>query len=249
MELPGFLNDFTLLELLLAATMLFAAYFVRGITGFGSALVAVPLLLFILPFKTVIPLIVALDYIAAASHGVQQRQAIRWRDIIPLLPFTLAGVLTAIYLLKSVDVELLLSVLGGFIMLYALYSLRPLAVQRQHSRLWAIPAGSLGGLIGTLFATGGPFYVIYLKLRGLDKTAFRSTIAIIFFLDGGMRVIGFILTGLYDVKLLLILIVSLPVMALAMYAGGHIHTSISQHNFQRIISLILLGSGLGLILK
>lgn len=135
MELTSVLNGFSQTELLLAAGILFLAYFIRGIVGFGSALVAVPLLLFILPFKTVIPLIVALDYIASASHGIRQRSTIQWHDIFPLLPFSLLGVLAALYLLNSLDVRLLLSWLGGFIIIYAIYSLLPISIRQPHSRL------------------------------------------------------------------------------------------------------------------
>ena len=249
MELSSVSNEFGMVELILAVGILFLAYLVRGITGFGSALVAVPFLLFILPFKIVIPWIVALDYMASASHGIKHRKAISWHDILPLLPFTLVGVLSAIYVFRTVDVQLLLKILGGLIVGYAVYSLFPFHMQHRHSRLWAIPAASLGGLIGTLFATGGPFYVIYLKLRGLDKAAFRSSIAAILLLDGGMRLTGFLLSGFYTVKILLMFVLSLPVMWLALYIGGHIHLRISQPAFQKIISITLICSGVGLMLK
>ena len=233
----------------LVSGILFLAYLIRGIAGFGSALVAVPLLLFILPFKTVVPLIVALDYIAASSHGVRYRKNICWHDILPLLPFTLTGILIAIYLFKTIDVKLLTLILGSMIMIYAIYSLLPYQPQKKHHRGWAIPAGSLGGLVGTLFGTGGPFYVIYLKLRQLDKTEFRATIAMIFFLDGGARLIALLLSSVYNLRLFFMLLLSLPIMFMAMYIGGHIHTNLSQATFQRIISIILLFSGLGIILK
>ena len=42
-------------------------------------------------------------------------------------------------------------------------------------------------LVGTLFGTGGPFYVIYLNLRGLDRSVFRATFAMNFLIDGGVR--------------------------------------------------------------
>jgi hypothetical protein len=35
--------------------------------------------------------------------------------------------------------------------------------------------GFPGGLVGPLFGTGGPFYVIYVKVRELDRTMFRAT--------------------------------------------------------------------------
>ncbi len=39
------------------------------------------------------------------------------------------------------------------------------------------PAGLFGGLVGTLFGTGGPFYMIYLTIRGLEKRSLRASFA------------------------------------------------------------------------
>lgn len=243
------LESLTTIELLLAALIIIVAFFVRGIAGFGSGLIAIPLLALMLPLSMVVPLVGLLDYLASTSHGARHRQAISWRDIYPLLPFTFAGVLTALYLFHTVDAELLRKALGGFILLYALYTLLSSGPGFRGSRWWAIPGGGLGGLIGTLFGTGGPFYVIYLRLRHLDKTAFRATIAIIFLIDGGSRIIGYFVSGFYTGDTMYLLAAALPIMIIGMYIGGHVHTTISQRTFQRAIGILLVGSGLALLLR
>ena len=168
------LDEFSTIELLITAVVIAAAYLVRGIAGFGSGLIAIPFLALMLPLTAVVPLVVFLDYVASASHGVKNRNEIQWREILPLLPFALLGVLTALYLFKAVDIRLLSKGLGGFILIYAVYSLLARDTEEVGSQLWAIPAGGFGGLIGTLFGTGGPFYVLFLKHRGLAKTQFRG---------------------------------------------------------------------------
>lgn len=234
---------------LFAALIISVAFFVRGIAGFGSGLIAIPLLAQFLPLSVVVPMVGLLDYIASSSHGVKHRQAIVWGDVLPLLPFTLTGVLTALYLFKTLDAELLRSVLGGFILLYALYTLLSTGPGFRGSRLWAAPAGGLGGLIGTLFGTGGPFYVIYLRLRHLDKTQFRATVATIFLIDGSSRIIGYFFSGFYNLDTMLLVLLSLPIMVLGMYFGGHVHTTITPRGFQRAIGVLLVGSGLALLLR
>lgn len=236
-------------QLLFAAGVLVAAYVVRGITGFGSALVAVPLLALLLPLHAVVPVISLLDYMASLSHGIRHRRDVRWRELVPLLPATLAGVLTALYLFQTVDAEALRRALGVFVVLYAFYALLAPERSGRGSRWWALPGGGFGGLIGTLFGTGGPFYVIYLGLRGLGKHHFRGTIAIIFLIDGGLRLIGYTASGFYDRDTLLLVAAALPVMAAALYAGGHIHTRISPAAFKRAIAVLLVGSGLALVFR
>jgi uncharacterized membrane protein YfcA len=234
---------------LLAALIISVAFFVRGIAGFGSGLIAIPLLAQMLPLSVVVPVVGLLDYVAASSHGVKHRQAISWGDVLPLLPFTFAGVLSALYLFKTLDAELLRNALGGFIVLYAFYTLLSSGPGFRGSRLWAVPAGGLGGLIGTLFGTGGPFYVIYLRLRHLDKIPFRATVAMIFLIDGSSRIVGYFFSGFYNLDTMLLLALALPIMVLGMYLGGHIHTTISQQGFQRAIGVLLIGSGLALLLR
>ncbi len=241
------LESLSLIQLLLATLIIFAAYLMRGIAGFGSGLISIPLLALMLPLTIVVPMVGLLDYIASTSHGMKHRQSIQWRDIVPLLPFTFAGVLTALYLFKTLDAELLRSALGGFIVLYAFYSLLSTGPGFKGSRLWAAPAGAFGGLIGTLFGTGGPFYVIYLRLRHLDKTAFRATAATIFLIDGSSRIVGYFFSGFYQLDTMVLLAAALPVMVIGMYLGGQIHTNISQRTFQQAIGVLLIGSGMALL--
>lgn len=236
-------------QLVYSFAVIIAAYFVRGITGFGSGLIAIPLLVMKLPLATAVPLVVTLDYIASASQGLKDRKHIRWREILPLIPFTVLGVGLALYLLKTVETGLLLHSLAIFILLYAGYSFFSKAPQQSSSRLWAAPSGGFGGLVGTLFGTGGPFYVIYLQLRLLEKSQFRATFAAIFLLDGTYRIAGYVVTGFFNVDLLLLLAVLLPVMGIGVYLGGRIHTTVTQETFKRGISLLLLASGVALLLK
>ena len=173
---------------------------------------------------------------------------IQWRDLLPMIPSTLLGILIALFLFKNVQPGLLTDGLGIFVIGYAVYSL--LSLPALHgSRLWAAPMGVLAGLVGTLFATGGPFSVIYLELRKLSKSAFRGTIASLLFIDGGMRLIGFTASGFYYRENLTLVLVALPIMAAGLYAGGHIHTNLSQQSFTRLVAVVLIGSGLSLLLK
>ena len=234
-------------QLLISVVILSAAFLIRGIAGFGSGLIAIPLLALMLPLPVVVPVVGLLDYAASASHGVRHRKAVVWRDLLPIIPFSLVGVVVALYLFTSLDAILLRKLLGGFILLYACYSLLDPSPPKRFSRTWAAPVGVFGGLISTLFGTGGPFYVIYLRLRGHGKDAFRATVAVIFLIDGASRITGYIIAGFISMEMLVLTAAALPVVAVAMYIGGHIHTTISAKTFTRLISVLLLGSGTALL--
>ncbi len=237
-------------ELLLATcAILLAAYVFRGITGFGSGLIAIPLLALFMPLTFVVPYISFVDVTASLVHGWRYRRHTAWRDVLTILPFTVFGVVLALYLLKSLDTSLLVNALGIFVLLFAVYSLVGPVLKRQISARWSVVAGSLGGIVGTLFGTSGPLYVIYYQLRGLPKSVFRSTIATVFLIEGGIRLFGYALAGLYNREVLLWIAGSLPLMAIGLYIGGHIHTTITQRQFQRAIGILLVISGIALLAK
>ncbi|TDY00553.1 sulfite exporter TauE/SafE family protein [Thiohalophilus thiocyanatoxydans] len=239
------------LELLLTTgAILLAAYIFRGITGFGSGLIAIPLLALFMPLTFVVPYISFVDVAASLVHGWRHRRHTAWREVLTVLPFTILGVALALYLLKNLDRSTLSNALGGFVLLFALYSLiGPTLNRHQCSARWSVAAGSLGGIVGTLFGTGGPLYVIYYQLRGLSKNTFRSTIATVFLIEGGIRLVGYAAAGLYHLEILFWITASLPLMAIGLYIGGHIHTSITQRQFQHAIGILLIISGVALLTK
>lgn len=238
----------TIFSLLFPASVIFFAYLIRGVAGFGSALIAVPLLALTMPITIVVPLVVFLDYLGSASQGMHNRESIQWNDILPLLPFTVIGVAVSLYVMDSVRPEMLSVALGGFIILFACYQLCPFK-QCRAKRAIAIPSGFFGGFVGTLFGTGGPFYVIYLNLRHLDKNSFRATFATIFLIDGAMRLLGYAVKGFYTLEMLGYLAMAVPVAGLGLFLGGKIHTTMSKGTFVRLISALLLGSGTALLMK
>lgn len=245
------LDALTPLQIFIAAAILAVAYLVRGLAGFGSGLIAVPLLTLLTPLSLglVVPTIVLLDYMASLSQGVKNRRDIRWREIIPMIPFSLIGVLIALLFMSRSDALLLTKALGVFIILFALYTLSGYTPHKGAARGWGVLAGVSGGMIGTLFGTGGPFYVTYFKARGLEKGQFRATFAAIFLMDGAGRLTGYATSGYFTVKFLTLVATALPVMAVFLYIGGHIHTRISQATFQRAISMLLIVSGAALLAK
>lgn len=237
-----------LLSVIFPLTVLFFAYMVRGIAGFGSALIAVPLLALSLPLTLVVPLVVFLDYLGSATQGINNHKHIHWREIWPLLPFSLLGIVTSLYVIESVNQQMLSVALGAFIIVFAIYQLLPIPTGKANATI-AYPCGLLGGFVGTLFGTGGPFYVVYLNLRRLDKTSFRATFAAIFLIDGAMRLLGYALKGLYNLEALVYLACAIPVAGLGLAVGGRIHTALGRETFVRLISMLLLGSGTALLLK
>ena len=236
--------------LAIALGILLVAYLVRGITGFGSGLLAVPLLAHILPLQFVVPLVLVLDFSASLTLSRHARKYVRWDEIIPLLPSTIVGILLGVALLVSLPREPLLTALGLFVMFFGVRYVFDIQGSKAISRLWAVPTGLAGGLISALFGTGGPPYVIYLSHRMRDKAQLRASFSGLFLFDGALRIAGFIYAGLFiQEKLLTAIALGIPVMAGGLYLGHKIHLGIGNRQMLMLIGLLLVTSGLSLLWK
>lgn len=233
-------------EITLTLVILSIAYILRGVVGFGSGLIAIPFLVLLLPLQVAVVLIALLDYISSLTHGFHGRHHIKWSLIWPIIPFNIIGVLLAVLIFQNTDIEVLIKLLAVLIFIYAIYYLIGIKLKQHTGKIWAAPAGILGSMIGTLFSTGGPFYVIYLQLQGLNKSVFRATFASIFLIDGCLRIGSYFFSDLITNEVLTIFIIALPIMFISLYVGQHIHTRISQLNFQRIIGVLLVISSITL---
>ena len=236
-------------QYILTLIILITAYTFRGVTGFGSGLIATPLLALFLPLTFAIPFISLLDMTASTTHITHTRQHISWKVIFRALPFAFIGVPIGLFVLQTVDTKILVKALGVFIILFAIYSLVAPKLKKSDSIIWPAFGGFFGSLIGAMFGTGGPFYVFYFQLQQLDKSAFRATCAAVFLLDGLIRAAGFTFSGFYTSTVILSIAYALPIMFFSMYIGNHIHTNITARTFQKSIGFFLIFSGIALLFK
>lgn len=234
----------------MAAIILLFAYFIRGISGFGSGLIAVPLLALLFPLKFVVAFMLIMDFTASIVLGSAHRKQVDWVELKPLIPGSIAGVVLGVSLLVKLDHTTLLATLGIFITAFALRNLLNLHGDKQISRLWALPASLTGGTVSALFGTGGPPYVIYLTHRIRDKGVFRATTSVLFLMEGGLRGVVFALSGLlFQEGLLNAFLGALPLMALGLWLGGKVHVGISATQMARLLGGLLLVSGASLLWK
>ncbi|MBW8327892.1 MAG: sulfite exporter TauE/SafE family protein [Thiobacillus sp.] len=232
------------------AAILLAAYFIRGITGFGSGLISVPLLALFLPLKFVVPLILLLDFTASIVIGGFNFKRVKWDEVGILIPFGIVGVVLGTSLLVNLPPEPMLIALAGFVFVFAIRNVLNIHGEKPASRGWAIPASLTGGTVGALFGTGGPPYIIYLSHRIRDKSDLRATFSALFFTEGLTRIISFLVAGLLvTTKVWVVYFAALPLILGALYLGGRVHVGLTQVQMTRLVGVLLLVSSVSLLFK
>jgi uncharacterized protein len=247
------IENLTPLGMLWIGTAVFAAYVIRGMSGFGAGLVSAPLLALVLPVHVVVPMSGLLVFVLFVFLTIRDRRNVIWRELRLLAPPTLAGVVAGLILFRSLDNRWMLLLLGSFLIVYATYMLAVHTFglpQFRCSERWALPLGFAGSFFDTLFGGGGgTLVVIYMHARGIERMEFRATIATLWFIEMIARTSGYGLSGFYTREVLLMVAALVPVMALGTWAGERLGNVVSAETFSRILAVLLMGSGVSLLLK
>jgi uncharacterized membrane protein YfcA len=139
--------------LLLVPLVIFVAYLVFGITGFGASPITIPILVHLLPLAFVLPLAALLDLGSALALGFHTRQQADTRELVTLVPFTLIGLTLGVTLLLRLPRDATLLALGLFVCAYAVNLMLRREARRQSSRRWAAIARRLSRF---MFPTNKP---------------------------------------------------------------------------------------------
>lgn len=228
--------------------MLFA-YIIFGISGFGLGMITIPLLAHLFPLKFVIPVMSLLDCVGSIGMGLKLRGDVHRKELLPLLPFVLLGMIFGVYLLVRAPGAILLGCLGAFVLVYGvLYTLRREPVVRL-ARWTVAPLGIFAGAASAAFGIGGPLYVMYLTGRGATPEQIRATVPVIFIVTTVCRIGLLTAAGLITVEVLQTAGLLLPVMVLGLYVGNRLHGRLAREHVVRVVGGLLVVSGVSLILR
>ena len=245
------MNALTVPEIIYCGLVLIGSFAIRGGVGFGAT--ALPLIALVLPMKLVVPVFTVLGIFSSWSIVFSDARHIEWRELLRLLPYTLVGALVGLYFYNAFDARALAHGLGALVLAYGTFSLwqslRRRPPWRWPSRLALPVAGTLAGIVGALFgAMAGVFYAVYLDMQALDKHRFRATVAACLLVLGVVRGAGYFAAGDYDRESLTAIAISLPLMFIGVALGNRIHTGLSDLAFRRVLSVVLIGTGVPLML-
>jgi uncharacterized protein len=228
--------------LLVAALGFFAGGIVKGVTGMGLPLVAVPIVALVLDMKGVLPMMTASFVLTniwqVAETGSVLRVGIRfWAMLVAIILGTWAG----IALIAVADPRLVEAVLGATIILFVASSLSrwqpavSAAVERWMSPVMGLATGVLGGLTGIF----GPPLAIYFVALQLDRESFVGAMGVMLlpasFVFGASLWSHGLLGGEEAVASLLAVIPAV----LGLLAGSWIRRRTSVALFRRILLAVL----------
>ena len=239
---------------------------VQAIAGFGSALVAMPVLAMVLGPRQAAPLMA----LAGASVTVlvfwQNRHGMRWREAFWLMAGCAVGVPLGAMGLRLLPEGPILGALGLLLLGYVGFSLirasgvpvqdLPETVQSGgipqpgwntwRARVTAVAVGCCAGVLGGAYTTDGPPLVIYGDLKRWPRASFRAMLQACFFFDGFLILLSHGAFGLITPETLGGLLFALPGMAAGLAVGTVLDRYIPPRLFRGLLLGLLTLLGLAL---
>lgn len=223
--------------------IIFFATFVQGASGFGLALVAMPLLVGLIGVQTAAPLVSLVGIVAGLSMVLRYRATFNWRAVIRLSAASLTAIPLGIYALGRIDAVIVTTILGIVIIGYALYALLGLRLPQLERQTWAYGFGFISGLLGGAYNTSGPPVIIYGSCRRWPPSEFKSNLQGFFLLNTVMVLFIHALNGNFTPLVWRSFGVGLPAILLGLWAGVSLDGRIAPQTFRRVVLVLLLFLG------
>ena len=232
------------------AVVAFAGAFIFGVTGFGAALVTIPLATHLVPLPFALALFALLDCTSAWRIGLSDPKnavGVEWKRMLPLV---VAGTVIGMTILVNLPRAVSMAALGVVVLLVAVSNLVRAGSVSILGRAWAYAAGLAGGITSTLFGAGGPPYAIYLSRRPLTKEQYRATLGICTMFSISLRVVAFIIAGpLQSPTPWLWALAVLPASLGGLWVASKAFARFSRDTLIRAIGIMLAASGISLIAR
>lgn len=219
----------------------------QAISGFGFALIAVPLLsLFIEPQIAVVLATVvgafSSTFQAIADRKYAQKQLVRRLAISAYIgmPF---GLVVFIVVSESV----LRFIVGIVVLVAALILMRGFSISHANRKLdWIL--GWVSGVLATSTSTNGPPLVFLLQAKKLSPQSFRASINVVFSLTSIGAIALFAFSGNITSDDFGSIAISVPMLMLGLAIGYKMRPRINAGQFSVLVFILLIGSALSALL-
>jgi len=231
----------------IAAIVFFAAA-LQSLTGFGFALVVMPLVTLVIDLQIAAPLIALAGLTAYTVNLVRFRGAVNWGEVARLGAASALGIPVGIWALARVDELVIARAMGAILIAYAAYALLHPAPARRPAQWWAYPAGFLAGCLGGAYNTPGPPVVVYGSLQQWPKDEYRAILQTLFFINGILIVGSHLLARHMVPQVWKLYAWVAPALLLGLWTGARLDHRLDQERFRNLVTAMILLLGVSLLL-
>jgi uncharacterized protein len=234
------------------ALLLFGALaggFVSGLAGFGTALMALGIWLYVLPPSLAVPLVLICSVIAQTSTLPSMWKSFDLSLVWPFLIGGLAGVPLGTMMVATADPKVFKLSVGVLLLIFptALYfNQRPLAF-KFGGQVADGAIGFAGGILGGLAGLSGPLPILWANIRGWNKHERRGIFQLFNFTVLATALVLQTASGLVATHVIWLALVAFPGTLIGAWLGARVYHALSDKHFGDVVLGLLLLSGVGLV--
>ncbi len=234
-------------QLLVLTAAMFAAAFLQATSGFGFALLAMPLITLALGLELAGPVVAGAALFLYIANTLRLRRHVNGPEWLRLGAAGLLGVPLGFWLSAAVPAAGVRALLGVLLIGYALYALlKPQARPAPDGR-WVYLAGFTAGALASAYNIPGPPVIVYGELQGWARNEFRATLQAFFLLNSVLVVGGHALLGHFDSQTGWFTLVSLPALLVGNLAGQAADRFLDNQRFRQLVLGLLFATGVALV--
>jgi len=228
--------------------IVFVAAVMQSLTGFGFALLVMPLATLVIDLKTAAPLIALAGLTTYTVNLIRFHQAVNLRELARLGAASVPGIAVGIWALVQVDEMTINRAMGAILIAYAVLALVQPAASRRPAQWWAYPAGFLAGCLGGAYNTPGPPVVVYGSLRQWAKDEYRAILQTLFFINGILIVSSHLVAGHVVSQVWTLYAWVAPALLVGMWIGARLDRHVDQERFRSLVTAMTVVLGVSLLL-
>ncbi len=237
--------ELTIITIGISGMIVLIAAIIRGFSGFGFALVAVPLMSMIMPPSSFVPVIFGMQVIAVLPGLGQILQGAQWKQIVPLIPGGFIGTWGGLLILYRADPEVIGFVIALAVVIVAVFLLKGFRFQRHFRNTEIAFIGLFAGLLnGSAGLPGPPVILAQLATPNTD-TMVRSNLIIFFTILSIFGIISIIAGGNLNETHCYLMAATAPFLIAGTWLGGRLFNNPKMVlHYRRICTYLLLIIGL-----
>lgn len=224
----------------------FGAAFVQRVSGFGLGIFAMMFLPHFLPSHTAAATISCLFSCCTTTYNsIKYHKNVAYKTAAPMLATALVLIPIAIYLSKKVSADIFKIMLGSILILLSIYFLFfNKKIRFKPTVSSGIVSGTLSGILGGLFSTGGPPAVLYLTNATSDNITYFATIQFYFCLTNLYTTAIRAISGLITIDLLIYAAVGIIGCLAGNFIGGKVFDKLDTVKLKYVIYVGMIISGI-----
>lgn len=235
--------------LLIALIGLFSGT-IKGSSGFGSSLVALPLLVFFYPVSEVVVMMITINVLVNfimlfenKGFSLKYIKEIKFIILFGVI-FTYIGLL----LLNDIDEQLIKYFAATLILIAVLNKLSLLKFKINDTILFQSISGALSGFSNGIASIDGPPVVFYLTSIKADKLKFKKTLVTYFLFLGVISVLMLSFDGAYSLEILKNTGFLSIFIILGVLFGMKASSKIDEAKFSKYVTILLIILGISMLI-